>query len=185
MKISIPIFLLLICMETSAVEQVSPPLNPHPIGTPVPATITFGDAYTTAIEIYDARITVVEVLRGEKAWDLLSHHNASISQPDPGYDYVLAHIKFEFTSRGKPGDKIYALREDQFSAFSSDGSAQYLPAKAEPPEPRLTGTLHSGDSVEGWIAFMVARDDRKPFMEFRADVNLLSHTGIGPAFQLY
>jgi hypothetical protein len=45
--------------------------------------------------------------------------------------------------------------------------------------------LHSGDSAEGWIVLTVARRDRAPFMAFRANVRLLSHTGIGPAFRLY
>jgi hypothetical protein len=184
MKLSIAVFLLLNCAEIAAAGQVNLP-NPHPIGTPVSTTITFGDAYATAIETYDARITVIEVIRGARAWDLLRKQNASNRQPDSRFEYVLARIRFEFEARGKPGDKIYDLKEDQFIAFSSDGSAQYSPTNVVLPTPRLSKTLRSGDSVEGWIAFMVARTDLKPFMAFRADVRLLSHTGIGPAFRLY
>jgi hypothetical protein len=185
MKISIAVFLLLNCTEVPGAGQVSSILDPYPIGTPVTTTITFGDAYATAIETYDARITVIEVMRGRRAWDLLKKQNALNRQPDSEFEYILARVRFEFTAKGKPGDKIYDLREDQFVAFSSDGSTRYSATNAIPPKPRLSGTLHSGDSAEGWIVFIVARYDRKPFTAFRADVRLLSHTGIGPAFRLY
>jgi hypothetical protein len=66
MKISIAVFLLLNCMEMLGAGQVSSILDPYPIGTPVTTTITFGDAYATALETYDAKITVIEVMRGEK-----------------------------------------------------------------------------------------------------------------------
>jgi hypothetical protein len=112
MKISIAVFLLLNCVETIAVGQVSSILDPYPIGTPVTTTITFGDAYATAIETYDAKITMIEVMRGERAWDLLNKQNASNRQPDPEFEYILARVRFEFTAKGKPGDKSYDLRED-------------------------------------------------------------------------
>jgi hypothetical protein len=185
MKTSIVVFLFFNCMEILAVGQVRSILDPHPIGRPVTTTITFGDAYATAIETYDAKITVIEALRGDSAWVLLEKQHASNRKPGSGYEYVLARIRFEFAARGKPGDKIYDLREDQFVAFSSDGSTQYPPSNTVPPKPRLSGTLHSGDSAEGWIVFIVARNDPKPLTAFRADVRLLSHAGIGPVFRLY
>ncbi len=185
LKILIAVFLFLIGMTSPAAGQVRSILDPYPIGTPAALAVAFGDAYATAIETYDARITVIEVVRGERAWDLLKKQDASNKEPDSGFEFVLARIRFEFMAKGKPGDKVYDLREDQFTAFSSDGSTQYPAANAIPPKPRLTGTLHSGDSMEGWVALIVARNDLKPFTAFRADVHLISHTGIGPAFRLY
>ncbi len=184
MKVFVSVFLFL-NYTALAVGQVGSILDPYPIQTPATRTITFGDAYATAIEAYDARITVIEVVRGARAWALLKKQDASNRKPDSGYEYVLARVRFEFIAKGKTGDKVYDLREDQFTAFSSDGSTQYPAPKAVPPKPRLAGTLHSGDSAEGWIALIVARKDRKPFTAFRADVHLLSHAGIGPAFRLY
>lgn len=185
MRIIVAVFLFLNCMEIPAVGQVRSILDPYPIGTPATRTIALGDAYATAVETYDARITVIEVMRGERAWDLLKKQDASNREPDSGLEYVLARVRFEFMAKGKPGDKIYDLREDQFIAFSSDGSTQYPAANAVPPKPRLTGTLRSGDSAEGWIVLIVAPNDLKPFTAFRADVHIVSHTGIGPAFRLY
>jgi len=157
----------------------------YPIGRTVSTTITFGDAYANAMEIYDAMITLIEVLRGEKAWELIRKESTSNRQPPAGFEYVLARIRFEYMERGKPGDKLYPLREDQFIAFSSDGITQYPAAAVVLPSPKLGRTMRSGDVSEGWVALLVSRSDRNPFMAFHADVHLLSHTGIGPAFRLY
>jgi len=179
-------FLLFFCStEPVIVGQGRDILDPYLIGTPAAATITFGDAYSTAIEAYDARITTLEVIRGSGALELLKKQDASAKEPDPAFEYVLARIWFEYVARGKPGDKVYDLRDDQFTAYSADGSTQYPAANVVPPRPRLAGTLHSGDSLEGWIVVLVARDEKKPFTAFRADVRLLSHSGIGPSFRLY
>jgi hypothetical protein len=34
------------------------------------------------------------------------------------------------------------------------------------PKPELSGRLHSGDSLEGWVTLQVAIDDNKPLMTF-------------------
>jgi hypothetical protein len=183
LNIVFPVFFACLCPVTA--EEANSGLNPHPIGTPVTTAITFGDAYANAIEVYDAKITLIEVRRGERAWDLLKKESAANQQPLPGFEYVVARIQFEYTAKGKPGDKSYFLSEAQFIAFSSDGSTQYPTANTILPSPALARTMHSGDTSEGWAAFLVARTDRKPFMIFHEDVRLLSHAGIGPAFRLY
>jgi hypothetical protein len=185
MRMPIAFLLFFCCRAPASVGQARSILDPYPIGTPAAATITFGDAYSAAIEAYDARITVIEVIRGSGAWELMKRQDASSKEPDAGFEYVLARIRFEYRAKGKPGDKLYDLREDQFTAYSSDGSTQYPAADAPPPKPRLTGTLRSGDSAEGWIVVLVARNEPKPFTAFRAEVRLLSHSGIGPSLRLY
>lgn len=165
--------------------QINSIWAPHPVGEPVATTILFGDEYVTPIEVYDARISVTEVVRGEKAWHILRKESASNDKPEPGFEYILARIRFEFAARGKPGDKNYILKEDQFTAFSADGLIQYRPANAVWPHSRLDRTLRAGESTEGWVTFIVSRNEPKPIMVFRADVLVLSHSGTGPAFRLY
>jgi hypothetical protein len=184
-KLGAAILLIFFLPATLTAEQADSGMSLHPIGTPVSTIITFGDAYANAMEIYDAIITLVEVRRGEKAWELLRKESASNKQPPAGFEYVLARIRFEYKERGKPGDKPYPLSEDQFIAFSSDGATQYPAATGVLPLPQLGRTMHSGNIAEGWVILLVARADRNPFMAFHADVHLLSHTGIGPAFRLY
>jgi len=59
--------------------------------------------------------------------------------------------RFEYMAGGKPGDKLYPLREDQFIAFSSDGITQYPAATVVLPSPKLGRAMRSGDVSEGWV----------------------------------
>lgn len=176
--------ILVFCGGFLHVAQSAQIREPQPIGIALPMVISFGDSYTSPIELYDAKITVLDVLRGSEAWDLIkgtSHKNRS---PEPGFEYIAARIGFEFSARSTPGDKSYNLREDQFTAFSSRG-AEYVRPDVQPPEPALNCTLRSGDSTVGWVAFMVASDDAEPFMIFEEDVQTLLRNGAGIRFRLY
>jgi hypothetical protein len=39
------------------------------------------------------------------------------------------------------------------------------------PKPELSGMLYPGDSLEGWIVFLVAIDDKTPLMTFGNNYN--------------
>lgn len=138
--------------------------NAAATGTPVSAIVELSDMYR-APETYDAKITVLEIMRGEPAKDLLTKASASIVPAKNGFDYVLARIRFEYTARGAPGDKAWELTGKQFSAFSAAGKPYQIPSIV-PPEPGLDGALRPGNSRQGWVAFEVAKDDPKPVMTF-------------------
>jgi len=42
----------------------------------------------------------------------------------------------------------------------------YQSASIVVPKPELSGRLYPGDSLEGWIVFLVSMDDKKPLMSF-------------------
>ena len=134
------------------------------IGTAVSAIVELSDLYR-APETYDVKITLLEVLRGERSMDLLKNATASNGAPREDLEYVLARVRFEFAARGAPGNKTWELEGKQFSAFSGDGKPYENPS-AVPPEPLLRGVLRSGNSQEGWLVFAVAREDTKPVMAF-------------------
>jgi hypothetical protein len=156
----------------------------QPVGVPLVTTISFGDDYSTPVELYDAKITVLEVIRGEKAWAFLSKASSSNQPVGTDQEYIVARVQFEYSARGAPGDKSYTLREDQFTSESFDGNEYRTPA-VRLPAPGLNNTLHSGDSAEGWVAFAVARNDAKPRMVFKEDVQTLLRRGAGVRFKLY
>ncbi len=135
-----------------------------PIGATASAIVELEDMYRSP-ETYDVRITVLEVLRGEKSADLVKKANVSSAPAQNGFEYVLARIQFEYSARGAPGDKTWGLSGKQFSAFSGDGKLYENPSIVL-PEPELGGVLRSGDSRQGWVAFEVAKEDKKPLMTF-------------------
>lgn len=118
------------------------------------------------IEVYDATITLLRVIRGREAWDLLKKADAANKEPDPGKEYILARIGFNMVARGAPGDKTFDLdRPFQFTALSGDFE-EYGSPKVVLPEPPLKRTVAANQYAEGWVALEVNKQDDKPLMMF-------------------
>jgi hypothetical protein len=173
------------------VAETSLASRAQPIGQPLTTILEFGDQYNGGDELYDATITVVEVVRGEKAWEIVRDASASNRPPEAGFEYLLAHIRFEFSARATPHHYSYTIGEAQFTATASDGKEYQPPSLAEGPKPSLTGTIAPGSSLEGWVTFRVPRGPAnpdkldKPLMIFKEDVGSVIHSGSGVWFQLY
>ena len=170
--------------QARAAQSHAAAIDAHPVGTPTTIIIEFGEQYLGST-LYDARITVLEVERGDKAWALVKQASDWNPSPKPGDEYLLARVRFEFSARTSPAQDNYDLNETQFIATDSAGREFTAPALAAYPEPRLNGTLKPGDSLEGWLAFLVPQKGSKPLMVFREDVGQVSHRGGGTWFQLY
>lgn len=157
----------------------------QPIGSPFSTIVIFGDQYNGGDELYDVTITVKEAVRGEKAWQIVKDASASNKPPAAGFEYVLARIRFDFSARVTPQHYSYTLDQAQFTAMSGDDKMYDAAVLAKQPEPALQATLRSGDSAEGWVAFLVPRGDHTPLMLFREDVGSVFHEGSGSIFKLY
>jgi hypothetical protein len=134
-----------------------------PVGSTATARFTIGEGYVAASEAAEAQITVLEIVRGERAWALVRSASPSNKPPGAGFEYLVARVRFEF--RGKGGDADFAVRDEQFAASSADGEP-YQSAAVVQPKPALDGRLYSGDVLEGWATFLVAVTDAKPLMSF-------------------
>jgi hypothetical protein len=134
------------------------------IGTTVPTMVELSDMYV-APETYDLQVTVAEIIRGEKSNEYLKKLGASNGQTSNDSEYVLARVRFEYKARGAPGDKPWELSGAQFSAFSED-SKPYASPSIVASQSGLRPSLRSGDTLECWFAFVVAKGDRKPVMTF-------------------
>jgi hypothetical protein len=157
----------------------------QPVGVSLSTIIEFGDDYNGGDELYDAKITVLEIVRGEKALDLVRHASASNPDPKSGSDFVLARIRFQYSARAVPEDHSYTLNPSQFAAMSAGGVTYPAPLLAAPVQPVLQATLRSGQSAEGWIVLQVPHADRAPLMLFTPDVGSTFHEGGGSLFRLY
>jgi hypothetical protein len=138
-----------------------------PVGTLVAGIIECGEGYTSH-ELYDMKITVLQVLRGEEAWKRIKEAASSNKPAASGLEYILARVKFEYQARAIPGKCVHPLVPEQFTAYSASGEG-YKPAEVVPPKPEMRKNLKSGDSLEGWLVFAVAKEDRSPLMTFTAD----------------
>jgi hypothetical protein len=79
---------------------------------------------------------------------------------------------------------VHQLGPEQFTAFSADG-VDYRNPSVVPPKPELRKGMKSGESIEGWIAFEVAQQDKNPVMSYSADSGGAVMHGGGKWFRLY
>lgn len=163
--------------------KASSPFDPAPVGTKLSGIIECGRGYTTH-ELYNIKITLLKVIRGDKTWEHLRKAGNSQKTIGPDFDYILARIKFEYYARGKPGLCVHKLTPIQFTACSVEGE-DYPAADVILPKPEMQGNLTSGDSIEGWVAFRVPKTDEKPMLYYSADSGKAVLHGGNIWFKLY
>ncbi len=144
--------------------------EPCAVRAPCKAEITIGEGYVTGTETVEAVVRVLEIVRGEKAWEMVRAASPSNPQAGAGMEYIVARIKFAFGAKGSAGDQSYGLRDEQFASVSANGRQYERPAVV-PPKPELSGRLYPGDSREGYIVLLVSIEDKNPTMSFGNNYN--------------
>lgn len=163
------IFLLLLLAKSANSQSLPIPEACSP-GVACKAKITIGEGYVTSTETVESAITLLEIVRGEKAWDLVKAASPSNKLPDAGMEYIAARIKFLFGAKESPGDLSYGIRDEQFALVSESGR-QYERPSIVLPKPELSGRLYPGDSLEGWVVLLVSIGDKRPLMSFGNNYN--------------
>jgi hypothetical protein len=166
-----------------ALAQDNSSTNPASIGAPVRSMIELGSVYSN---IYDITITVLETVRGKEATDRLKTSSPNNGKPPKGFEYILARVKFEIKGRAVTDTLTFDLGNAplQWVALSSD-LIEYPQVSVTVPKPALVGRIKSGDSMEGWVAFAVDRNDGKPVMVFDPDSGGATGRGMTLFFKLY
>lgn len=167
----------------AAIAQDNSSTHPADIGAPVRSMVELGSVYAN---IYDITITVLEVVRGEKAMTRLREADPKNPAAPEGMEYVLARVRFEFKGRAVTDRLPFDLGNAplQWVALSSD-LMEYPRASVTVPKPALAGQVKPGDTVEGWVAFAVDRKESKPVMVFDPDVGGATGRGRTLFFKLY
>jgi hypothetical protein len=147
-----------------AVAQDNSPANPAAKGVAVHSIVEIG---SVAASNYDVTITLLETLRGKQAYERLASTSANNKPPAPGFEYVLARVLFELKGRAASDKRAFDLGSSPFQwvAYSAD-LRQYDPVAVVAPKPELKGAARPGESVEGWVAFLVEQKESKPIMTF-------------------
>lgn len=158
--------------------------NPAAVGSPVRSMVELGSVYSN---IYDTTITVLETVRGKEAMDRLKAAGPDNKMPAEGFEYILARIKFELKGRAVSDKLSFDLGDAplQWIALEGKDLTEYGRVSLTVPKPALTGMVKPGQSVEGWVAFSVARNDSKPVMVFDPDTGGATGRGRTLFFKLY
>lgn len=169
--------------QTSSYKPGFSPLNPAPIGMQLETVIECGFGYRPH-EKYNVKVTLLEAVRGDKAWQRIKAVSSSNQPPQRGFEYILARIKFEYSARGAPGDCIHELRPEEFTAFSGEG-IEYENPLVVSPQPELNAKLRSGESFEGWLVFQTSAGEDRELLRFMASVGRAVEQGGQIWFRLY
>ena len=134
--------------------------NPAPIGS----TLTYEEEDEYKYGDYRVNVTLLEIIRGAEAWDILKEVTSLNEEPSAGIEYIMSKIRFEYiessTGERYGGYFFYAVSEN-----GSDYKSVYL---FEPES--LDGGMYPGDPpVEGWTTFGVSIDDEYPLLALGRD----------------
>ncbi len=176
------LYIVFACATATAQAPGSSPGNPVSKGTTLAGIVECGEGYTSH-ELYNVKITLAEVFRGDEAWKRIKDAGRTNKPASPGFDYALARFRFEYHARGIPGTCIHPLSASQFTAYSSAGEDYPNPAVVA-PKPELRKNLKSGDIFEGWVVFMIPQQDKAPLVSYSADAGGAVMHGGGKWFRL-
>lgn len=157
---------LLMLVVLAAIGHAQQPVgsrrDPAPVGTTL--TVTAGGPAGT----YTAKVTVLEALRGDAAWERVRAANPFNESAEDGYEYLIARIRFELVSMEDP-DAALSVSPVDFTAVSAAGREYEPLITTVPPSPSIRATLYAGASHEGWAVFQVAVDDPAPVIAYGRD----------------
>lgn len=177
-----PLIIIIAGLQIASAQQGSVPSDPAPAGVTMSGIIECGEGYTSH-ELYDMKITLLEVIRGDQAWKRLQEASSSNKPAEAGAEYLLAHIRYEYFARGVPGTCIHPLAPEEFTAYSRNGE-DYRSVSVVTPKPALRKGLKSGEKFEGWVAFAISKEDKAPLMLYSADSGGAVEHGGGKWFLL-
>lgn len=153
----------------SSVASTTYSINYPPIGysrlAPAPIGMTLPTQFDLIGDTFIADLTIISVVRGQQAWDLIHAANMFNNLPSSGFEYVLAKIRFQLNSSGPALDVQFDWY--YFKAVSSQG-VEMATAYVVEPDPTLMA-VYPGGTTEGWVGLIVEISDSAPVLTFGTD----------------
>jgi hypothetical protein len=127
--------------ELDATKGGSDRRKPAPIGRMVRTT--------------EWEVTVLEVFRGDSAWQLVEEANRYNEPPDEGMEYVAVRLLVRNISIA---DEARHLARYDFNATGSSNVLHDVPSLVG-PEPNLEVSLYPGGEFEGWMILQATTEE--------------------------
>ncbi|MGI6004236.1 MAG: hypothetical protein ACOX88_02305 [Christensenellales bacterium] len=112
---------------------------------------------------FDAKLTITEVIRGEKALDMAKKGNRFNDDPPDGMEYLFA--KFSVEAIDSKDDEAIDINNAMFDIVSTDGVHYNDFVSVAGLSPRLD-TMYAPAKQEGYAYFYVNKDDKSPTIVF-------------------
>ncbi|MDL2258260.1 hypothetical protein LJC42_03750 [Eubacteriales bacterium OttesenSCG-928-K08] len=138
--------------EPDELEQREPELGERLKPAKIGETLTYESAPFWSKGTAWVEVTLLEVIRGDEALEILKKKSSSNVAPDEGYEYVLA--KFKVTNVEHTGDEKQPLDVYYFDFdFSTDEFEQYFNSTLVYGLNELSASIFEGASTEGYVPF--------------------------------
>lgn len=144
-------YLALVPEASIAIPAELADIEPMRTGMDVVGPALFGETVTTE----DWQVTVLDVVRGDEAWQMAVEANEFNDPPEEGMEYLAVKVHARYIGTEDEPTVI-----DGF-AFSTTGSARTIhesPAVVE-PEPAFGAELFPGGENEGWVVLQIGQDE--------------------------
>jgi len=167
------------CRPSATATQTStltptPTPTPTPTATPLPGSsrllplsVGVQGAITQSGRTFE--VTVLQIVRGETAWQMISDQNRFNDPPNEGHEYILFRVNVNYIQG--PSDQTTSVNWLDFDVVSQIGSDYDMPFLVV-PIPELDGRVFPGSSANGWLAWEVLKNDLAPVAVFGADSSL-------------
>ena len=132
-----------------------------------PAGVGAKLTYSFDSDKYTANVTMLELLRGNAAWQKIQNASAYNDPAPVGKEYVVAKFDFELV---KSPDQ-YFLYDLQFDLISQAGKEYNDDCYVTDPEPSLYSHLYQGAQHQGYVVYLCDIADIKPVIAFKRDYN--------------
>ena len=115
---------------------------------------------------YTARISVQRTVTGNEALQLLIGADIQNPPPPAGMRYGLARVTFSL-DRTSDGSAI-SVDPTDFDIYSFRGD-DYADCIVTPPYPAFGGTLLPGQSISGYVPYLVRESEQRPLLSIDAN----------------
>lgn len=158
-----------------ATRTPRPSPTPRPTATAVPSMGTRSEPYRlgqtavlTQAGTIEFEATLVEVIRGQEAWERVLSANMFNEAAPAGSEYLIALVSVVYTGADTG---VLDLGEADWSLISEGRISKYfdLPVNVCCMEPAFDMQLFSGGSGEGWLAWIVPIGEAEPLLAIGLD----------------
>lgn len=133
-------------------------ISPNDIGISLENPAAIGE---TAITERWA-VTLLEVVRGQRALDMIMEANEFNSPPEEGFSYILAWVQARNISSDEEAEWIDSGNFEVVGELNEVYSSPYFTT----PDPVLDWQAFPGAELEGWVALQAAEDEGDLVMIF-------------------
>lgn len=117
-------------------------------------------------------VEVLQIIRGQEAYDLLMEANELNDPPGDGLEYILIKL---YVRNLDTVEKAQAIGGNMFHV-TADNNVLYRYPYAVEPEPELDARLCPGGEWTGWLAYEIGIGEKNPILVF-GDVSDLDEKG--------